>query len=340
MQDVIDGSLCYPKSMSKIYLEDAAEAFLKWRRAQGYAATTVKNDKAALKMMMDVLGDPSLQDIDHNSVIRVISHAAETRCAAATNTTQATYTVFFKWARLMKYVTPDHDPMLGVRNRKVPKKDRLRIPAHEFGRLLDCAANPRDRILLAVGLYLFLRQSEVKTLKVKDLDLNEGTLNVVVHKTKDHDRMTVPAELDAELRAWLLHYQEACGPLQPDWFLIPSRKMTGWQRMGLNPTKAVTNIEAVLKQTLDRFGIVNHKGEAYHTLRRSGARAWFDALNEQTIDNALKIVQAQLHHSSVLMTEKYLGITHDRVTRDRLLKGQAMFPALAAPNVVRISRTG
>jgi integrase len=90
--------------------------------------------------------------------------------------------------------------------------------------------------------------------------------------------------------------------------------------------KAVVNMG--WEDTDDRIGI--------HLLRASGARAWFDELNNHTIDGAPKIVQAHLHHASVVMTERYLGLTSDRTKRDRLLRGQSMFPSLAADNVVSL----
>ena len=82
--------------------------------------------------------------------------------------------------------------------------------------------------------------------------------------------------------------------------------------------------------TGDRFGL--------HVLRRSSARARFDEMVNLGYDGALRRVSAWLHHSSVTITEIYLGLELDRAQRDEETKGKVMFPSLAAENVTQISR--
>ena len=77
-------------------------------------------------------------------------------------------------------------------------------------------------------------------------------------------------------------------------------------------------------------------GEGSHTLRRSGARALFDRLAESGYDRSLRIVQSMLHHSSVTITEKYIGVTPDQRSRDEIIKGQEMYP-VREENVVSLT---
>lgn len=330
----------YSSAMS-ISIEDALAEYVEWRKAQGFARATISNDKSAIRMMMAALSaDCPVAHIDDQDMVTVLDHAATTRSAASINMVQSSLSAFFRWCRIRKYMTPDSDPLLGIRYRKVPKKERKRLVTHEFAAFLDCAEQPRDRMALALGLYLFLRSSEITYLRLRDVDLDAGTIGVTIHKTKDYDIMPISRELDRELRKWLSVYQEECGPLDKDWFIVPAKTQAGWGRHALNPPARISRPEEIVKRTLKAYGWTDTHWQGFHLLRASGAREWFEALNDQTIDGALKIVQAHLHHQSVTMTEKYLGLTADRVKRDRIIKGETMFPSAATDNVIHLRGIG
>lgn len=320
-------------------LDPAIQEFILWRRAQAFAANTVRNDRVHLGIARHVLGDIELELIGHAEMMRVFDHAARTRTASSVNILAGGLSAFFKWARMRKYMGPDNDPMIGIRARKVAKKERARIPLHDFNVFLDAATDPRDRALCALSLYLFTRASETTSLRVRDLDLTDGTVNVTVYKTGDFDIMPVSRELDREMRAWLMEYARICGPLDPNWYLVPARQQTGFHKHTLNPAAPISRPQETANTVLDAYGI-KVKGESIHCLRRSGARALFDELSGSGVDRSLEIVSAMLHHASVTMTEKYLGITHSRAKRDGLIKGEDMFPSLAAENVVPIRKVG
>lgn len=316
----------------------ARSEYLTWRKSQGFADGTIKNDRVMLDWMIAALGDHAeIGDIDDRAVLKVLEYASSVRCTSSLNLIQANMGAFFKWCRLRKHMTPDQNPLLGLRYRRVPKKERVRLALHEFPAFLDAADNPRDRFACALGLYLFLRASEVVALRVRDLDLQAGTIGVTIQKTGDYDVMPISKELDKEARRYLLYYQEQCGTLDPNGYLIPSRVPNGWGTHVLNPEAKHPRPQDIVKRTLARYGWNETKMQGFHLLRASGARAWFDELDAQTVDGALKIVQAHLHHASVTMTEKYLGLTADRAKRDRLLRGETMFPSLGGDNLIDLS---
>jgi len=320
-------------------LSDAAREYDVWRDMQGFAKATRRNDQSALRHLIRSAGDIRVNDCDHNILTQALHKMGETCSASSVNMHHASLSAFFRWCRIQKYIAPDEDPLMGIRYKKVGKRDRRRIPAHQFPGLLDAAKTPRERMIIALGLYLFLRSSEAVSLRLRDVDLQSGTIGVTIYKTGDYDVMPISSELDKELRRWLLHYQEQAGELHPDWFLVPAKKSVGFQEFALNPTARISRPEDIVKETLRRFGWEDTYWQGMHALRASGARAWFDELDANTVDGALRIVQTHLHHSSVTMTERYLGLTVDRAKRDRLLKGEAMFPSLQASNVTPINRT-
>lgn len=314
-------------------LSQATDRYLVWRRSQGYAKNTVRNDKSALKQLAEVVGDPLLESIDRQDMDRVFDRLSATRAPSSINAAQASYSAFFRWARTFRLAGPDFDPLLGFRYRRVPRRERPRFALAEFPAVLDAAPEPRIRAMLACGLFMFLRASEVTTLRIGDVSLDDARISTVIHKTGDHDDMPIPAELDAELRRWLTTYTEEVGPLQSDYYLIPARIQAGFGTHRLNPRAKVSRPQELVKRAFEAYG-VDQRGESFHRLRRSGARALFDELVDEGIDGALEIVQTQLHHASVTMTERYLGITHSRAKRDQLLRGETMFKSLAADNVV------
>lgn len=320
-------------------LSNAAREYDIWRDMQGFAKATRRNDRSALRHLERAIGDLPVDQIDNDKITHALHRMGETCGPSSVNMHHASLSAFFRWCRMKGYISPDADPLMGIRYKKVGKRDRRRLAAHEFPPLLDAAKTPRDRILIALGLYLFLRSSEAVSLRVRDLDLQSGTIGVTIFKTHDYDIMPISRELDTELRRWLLAYQEECGELHPDWYLVPAKKTVGVGVFALNPTAKISRPEDHVKATLRRYGWDDTHWQGMHCLRASGARAWFDELDANTVDGALRIVQTHLHHSSVTMTERYLGITADRAKRDRILKGESMFPSLQATNVTPINRT-
>lgn len=325
-------------SIRDISIEYASEEFRRWRQATGYAKSTTNNDRMAINFLIKATSpDKVLKYVDSRHAAAALEIAGRTRNASAINGVQASLSAFFKWARANRYMRIDNDPLLGIRYQKVRKVEQDRLLIHEFKPFLDSAESPRDRAFCAIGLYLFPRASEAVSLQIKDVNLQSGTIAVTVHKTKDFDLMPISAELDRELRGWLKDYQETAGQLHPNWYLFPAMKQgRAFDDWVLAPENKISVPASIVRKTAARYGVENLDRCGMHLLRRSGARAFFDELDSQSIDGALRMTQAMLHHASVTMTEKYLGITVDRVKRDRIVQGNSMFPSLEDKNVVEL----
>lgn len=325
-------------------LENAVTEYMHWRQAQGFAKATVKNDGTSLRYLMSALGARRLlSDIDHNDMTRALYMAQDKRAPQTINMFHASYSGFFRWCRMNKYMQSDHDPLLGMRYRKVAKKERHRLSVTEFPAFLDAAPDARHRIFSAFGLYLFLRASEAVNLRWRDVKLDEGTIGVTIQKTNDFDTMPISAELDREIRRWKQAKQDLLPePIHPDWFVVPSMRFGGHRSWRMDPASRISRPHDLVKRHLTAYGWGDVYWEGMHCLRRSGARAWFDELVNQGTDGALRLVQTQLHHASITMTERYLGLTADRIKRDRTLKGVDMFPSITAPDakVIPIHRAG
>ena len=324
----------------RILLGDAIREYLAHSKARGLAPHTNRCRASSLYRLQNTIGNVVLWTVEAKQVDRVFQ---QHDWAPATRNQKLThYKVFFTWARARGYMHRDSNPLFGWRMETLPRPDRLRIPHEEWPRLFGACQTPVDTITVATGLYLFLRASEQQALKVGDVDLAHGEIAVYRQKTKDYDHMPISEELDGFLRAHLTWLAEQ-GCAQPDHYLIPTRthsthvngkyaKNTGV----LNPHRSVPKIHEVVQPILTRAGYPQHK-EGGHTLRRSGARAYFDQLATDGYDGALRRVQAMLGHTHSAMTEQYLGLNLDRRQRNQAISGKPMFPKrVANANVIPI----
>jgi integrase len=320
-------------------LSDASIAYIDYRYSHGTAEATISNYRSLFSRLRKAVGNPDMSQFGHAECDAWAALASDNLCAATFNSERSNLGAFLRWAHSRGLTPKGAELTESMPTRRVQKKERRRVPMSSFPALLDAAPTPRDRMVVALGLFLFLRASEVVTLRIRDVDLSSGEVAVVVHKTGDVDLMPISSELDAELRRWLSHYAELCGELQGDWLLVPAKVGYRFHDSAtvLTPTKPMTRISDNVKAALVGIGWdVSGAGEGVHTLRRSGARALFDTLVDAGVDGALRRVQSYLHHSSVTMTEHYIGLTQDRAVRDREAKGKPMFPSLADASVARL----
>lgn len=339
-------------------LSETIDEYLLARAAMGVKPNTVRNDKRACLRTLTIIGNLYLANITPRHIDAVFVDAATTNSDASLNTMQASLGAFFTWCRSRGYMRRDHDPLAGRRLRPVKARDRRRVPLAKFPALLDAAPHPRDRMVVACGLYLFLRASEIESLKVGDVDLASGGVRVQVHKSNIIDFMPISEELDGELRNWLRYYQDKQGPLNSEWHLCPAKRIHQpvrgeagrFVRMEgtdvLRPVQQMVRVAEIVQRTLAGIGFDTRTAdggatwEGVHTLRRSGARALFDEMSSAGYDGALRRVQAMLHHRSSQTTEHYLGLDLDRKQRDDAIKGKPLFPSLADPGVTTLRTHG
>ena len=193
--------------------------------------------------------------------------------------------VFFDYALTMRWV--DQSPFDGIpAARPDAPKSRLMLNASELLGLLDHSGNPVERIACALGMNTGLRANDLRHLTVFDASLAGGTIQTEIRKTNKLDVKPITMELARELRLWLDTYAEYMGledrgELPNDWLLVPSyRTPAAWeqtQQLVLRPLGMHTHPWRLVQRPLARMGYPT-KGEGFHTLRRSSARALFESL--------------------------------------------------------------
>ena len=334
-------------------LDDAITEWCAARASMGYPKSTVKAGEQAMKLFLTVVGNVQVRNLGaHHGEMYLAYLRGRGNSPATINQRLSLARSFVDWARHRKYLRGNTNPLATVRGQKIEDRPRRRVPVHEFPRLLDAAettGGPQARIIVALGLYLFLRTSEIEDLRIRDVDLALGEVRVFQRKTTRWDTMPISVELDEEIRRWLTWYTEdQAAPLEEEWRFVPARRKhfihdTLPGRV-LNPGRRIGHTSHKIHAALRELGweVSGEDAEGVHTLRRSGARAWFDDLTGRddpaARDDALRKVAAMLHHRTITTTERYLGLDVDRERRDSLVRGERMFTTTDRANVVQIRR--
>ena len=328
-----------------ITLREAAEQFQKHLEIRGLEFRSVKSHRAGHNHMLETWGNISVSNITPRHVDDFFqSHdwAPGTRNLYLGNMRQ-----FFEFCRTHGYMRRDVDPTYHWRNAKVERKTKLRVPVEEFNDLMDATDHPRDRAVIALGLFTFMRGSELQTLRISDLDLSRFELRMRRHKTKEDDVLPVSSELAEEMVRWLNWVEQDQKHLNPNWYLLPSKNPIIWlhdpitRRLkqsgvpsSLRPAQKMSHPYRVAQRALAKLGYDTH-GEGEHTLRRSGARAMADELRKMGYDGALMRVASMLGHKDTRMTERYIGWELERTQRNEQIAGKPMFgKALRQPGRV------
>lgn len=334
---------------------ELTELFLQSRTAEGFRPNTLRNYRKDFQKVVHYLGDidpvkgkwvngcteGGISPIHMDRLFAAMIEEG-TYSAGTINITQSSLQALFRWARQRGYLYPDQDPMGGRKTLKSPPRARNRLSLAQFQELLDLDIHPRDRMLISLGMFLLLRQSEAQSLRIGDVDMEANTITVTVHKSRITDVMKIPLEMRSILRDWLTYYTQEKGKLDPHWYLVPAKHNAPWgQTSYLKPTQPVGRVAEQINRALDLIGFPTRDAdgkslrEGMHTLRRSGAlNLYYELVNHGAVDEALRVVQNVLHHASIRTTEHYLGLESAREARNRLFDENLMYPSLTARNVV------
>jgi len=112
---------------------------------------------------------------------------------------------FITWMYFNDLVARDYGETL--RRRRRPHRVRLQLDRAQMRALLDGAESPRDRALLAMGFFTAMRASELRPIRVGDLNREKGTVFFRVWKSDLEDVLPLSPELRVELDRWLVDYE-------------------------------------------------------------------------------------------------------------------------------------
>lgn len=336
-------------------LNEAIAEYTESRKAVGIKAW--RSEEQTLLSFMKVTGNLLTKSIDARHVDRwMIEHPDWAPSSRAKQV--ARLSTFQTWCWGRRYMTRGEDILQGYRRLKVPKKERPRIPLDQFGEFLDRAINPRDRMVVALGLFTVVRVSEMIQVQWRDvLDLeneDERRLSIYREKTGDWDKLPIGPDLHDEIVRYRLALCKALGVAapQPDWWVVcalqrpQTRNERGVYVKAEGPDRFLPHIQLKnprprIQEIMRQAGLYE-KGVGMHALRRSGARAYFEDLRRDEVgkDEALTITQSMLGHASVKQTQHYIGFESSRELRDKVIRRRRMLPSSTVGDVVELRSRG
>lgn len=341
------------RNASNIRLSDACARYLARIKNEGQSPSSQYTARYALSRFQKAVAtrktpDPYVHEIskeDMDDYCYGPGGIRENVAAVSFNRYRSVLKVFFEYAAAMRWT--DANPMEVIaRARPDTPKPKLYLNAGELLTLLDHCANPVERVACSIGMNTGLRGNDIRHLTLFDASLASGVIQTEIRKTRKLDVKPITMELHWELNKWLNTYAELMecdrSELQSDWLLVPSYHAftvvrTGARVLRPRPLQVHTNPWRMVQRPLAKMGYPT-KGEGFHTLRRSSARALFESLRDagEGRDHALMVVKEFLNHSSVMQTEHYLGLNQERVIRDALLKDKPFLSALAKGEQARV----
>jgi integrase len=311
-------------------LSEAAKEYLEVRETY-LARNTFINERIQLRLFIAGVGDRRCHLLTARQTEQWFALEATRQKASSYNKIRSRVAGFIKFAMLRGWM--DTDPAGMVRPRKVVKEERFRLSVPELLELPSYARSERDRAIIVTACTTALRADEIRNLRVRDVDLAGGWLRVMISKSSKQDVMPVTQELAVELREWLKAYERMTRTdLEPEWYLFPARvRGNGSGVYRVDGTARINKMASVIQEAIKAAGHVIDSGEGVHTLRRSVARAFFDMACVAGYDAALRMTSSLLHHSSSQVTEIYLGLQSERLSRDDFLRDQPFLTACRRP---------
>lgn len=337
-----------------IRLDDAIGQFSQRRTMAKLSVATVRGQQVILERFQRFAGNKMVHLIDPPLMNKYlfgpngisVKADGEPLGSNSFNAYREAFMAFFRYAMLMNWA--DSNPMQHIElMRKDQPKPKLYLGAGELLALLEACESPVERIACALGMNTAMRANDIRNLTVFDVSLATGTIGTEIRKSRKLDVKPITSDLHNELVGWLDTYAEMTdlpsrADLPNDWYLVPVQYRTPRDhQLRLKPTQMHTHPWRLVKRPLARLGYPT-KGQGFHTLRRSSARALFEMLRStgEGRDHALMVVKDFLNHASVTQTETYLGLQAERDIRDSLLKDQPFLSQLAQAEQQRVSAGG
>ncbi len=340
---------------SSVRLNEAISEYTESRKAIGIRAW--RSEEHTLLSFMKVTGNLLTKSIDARHVDRwMIEHPNWEPSSRAKQV--ARLSTFQTWCWTRRYMARGEDILASYRRLKVPEKERPRIPLEEFGSFLERAVNPRDRIVVALGLFTVVRVSEMIQIQwrhILDLeDEEERRISIYRRKTQKWDKLPIGPDLYDEIVRYRLALCKALSVAapQPDWWVVcalqrpQTRNERGVYIKAEGPDRFLPHVQLGnprprIQRIMRQIGL-GEKGNGMHVLRRSGARAYFEDLRRDDVgkDEALTIIQSMLGHASVKQTQHYIGFESSRELRDRTIRRRRMLKPDKGGDVIELRSRG
>ncbi|WP_330241995.1 tyrosine-type recombinase/integrase [Streptomyces sp. NBC_00525] len=332
--------------MSDFTLHDAVHTYLDALRNEGAPHGTIKQYRSVLYRLTARYQGRQYGGIKTKDLAQFLygPDGITTGKAASTGGAyRAALRSFFAYGHLMGWgpVVVVPQPVIRQRSGRPQERPTRLAPTELHLMLQRCPDAAQGRVLrgmVAVAMNTALRLSDIVKIEIGHIDLAKGELAVWSQKTQRFNTWPITADLDRELRDYMTWYTATTGVTFADAgrFLFPgwgTTRVVGGFAATPEPSRhtSPTWANVHIHRLFEACGIAVESGEAWHTIRRSVARIYFDTLREEvSYDHALRQVSVLLDHANSATTERYLGTRAEKEAVDRSLKGKRLIPAPAS----------
>jgi len=172
---------------------------------------------------------------------------------------------------------------------KRSKKLPIVLSRGEVEKIIQATDNAKYKLMISLGYACGLRVSEVVSIKVNDLDINELVIHIKNAKGRKDRISVLPEKLQDDLRNLI------AGKMGNEYLFTSNRggKLT------------TTSLQKMFRKSLDKTGI--KKKATFHSLRHSFATH----LLENGTD--VRYVQELLGHANIRTTQIYTQVTNPKL---------------------------
>lgn len=319
----------------------AIEHYLASDRIQQKEPRTKYSYERTLGTLLKITGTQlNTSELRATHISGALNILRETRSEASLNTDRGVLRKFVEHLHVTNKLSRNQQPMAEIDNHS---NDGHEQPLHELiltpEQTAACFAaasgyHPRDRAMLALGVYAACRESEILDLKWKDVKGVDGVMQFYREKQNTWHRLPKLPVLEQELDMWRNWLQAKHGEIQGHWYVIPGRlRSPGGPALGqkvnpswpVDPTRKVGELSRVCHEIFTLAGC-DMEGKAVHRLRHTAACFWL----RHTKGN-VRLVQKVLGHKSIRTTEGYVQLVDGM---DDLMEAGQTFDPLGVGDLV------
>ncbi len=249
-------------------------------RLRGFSPNTIRNYISINRNFLDFI-KKSIDEIETSDVKLYLSHLLQDKKDAPATVSLARSAILFLFSEVLD------KPFKSIKTPKIPKKLPVVATKHELTALF-AHLSLKSRLLVQLIYAAGLRVSELVSLRVEDLEIDEGHGWVRDGKGGKDRLFIIPPHLGKEIQKYLAKRKISSG------FVFPGRE-------GRQMT--TRNVQKIIKNAVTRAHIKKHLSP--HKLRHSFATHLLEEGND------IRIIQELLGHANLQTTQIY---THVAVT--------------------------
>jgi integrase len=267
-------------------------------------------DRESFKKLGPFFGTSFLHAITRNDVERYKIERREKVSGATVNRELALLRHLFNIAIDEGYTRENPARRVKMFKEQKCKRRSFVYSEYELQALVNAAA-PHLRAILAVAIGTGLRKGDLLGLRWNQVDFEHNVITLFMQKTEE----AIEIPMLPMVRDVLLRLREAAG--QAPYVFIDGGG------------KKIIDIRTAFAGAIDRAGL-GARGYTFHDIRRTFATMLFNR------GVHLTKIQRLLGHTSVLTTERYLGVKFEETALAIAVLNIPALQALAAPNLSTI----